>query len=91
MPNIGIYGASRSEAKALKEQIIKTMENDGEAKETVITTVVSECVDLGGNVCPYLVVACDNEVSAVRVATNLNKEMNVDVEVRLVQKFFPRT
>ncbi len=89
MPNLELRCGKKN--KGIRKKIDTLMMEAGLGKKT-ITTIIStaETKSCGSNkAMPYVIVWTNDEVDlAYRIAERINLELNLDVEVREIKRFF---
>ena len=90
MPNIVVVGDGERLNRASIAKIVTKL--GVKAEDGVITSspVGLHCFDMTGKGAPYLIVRDTDKGRGMRIATALNKELHVDVEVDGLVAFLPK-
>ena len=90
MPNIVIIGDDKN---FTRKKIAKVVAKLGVSETDGVITygrIGLNCVDMTGKSAPYLIVRDTNKGRCMKIATALNKQLNVDVEVENLVAFLPK-
>ena len=92
MPNLEIYGFSKTEIPKLKKDIFMLFNNDAKIlEEMVITEMNSKVSSMFGNPAPFIrLVSTSDKILTPRILIKLRK-LNIDIESASLEAFYPKS